>query len=537
MNRIASSRRLRWTTAVIAGLTLLTACGSGEDGGDPGGDSGAPVAGGTLRVGLPVDAGCVDPQQVRPRVTLMVGRTMVESLVYQDPDTGEYLPWLADSWEVNEDGTSYTFTLQEGVTFSDGTPFDAEVVKANIDGVVALGAKASLAGRYLTGYVGTTVVDPMTARVEFSAPSAPFLQAASTVSLGMLSLASATAPAEVKCTGEKLVGTGPFVFSEYNAEENIVVTKREDDRGWAYPDAEHEGAPYLDSIDFKIIPESGVRAGSLASDQLDLDTEIHTEDQPTLEAQGMPIIVRSNPGLALNYFINTKRPIMNDVNVRRAILMGINREEIKDTVLSDLDEIASSPLSSTTPGWIDLSSELEYDREGAEELLDEAGWKVGADGIRAKDGQRLTFSIMYQTPLFNILVPNMEVGRQQLAEIGIDMTLRPLPTAEATVVQTQTLDYDMLISGGTRADGDILRTNFRGLSPELDALLNEQLATVDLDARNELLADAQRLIIEDALAIPINELVLPNGHRPEVKGLTYDAESILTFVDTWVAAS
>ena len=114
-------------------------------------------------------------------------RQVVDSLTDQDPDSGEIEPWLADRWEVSPDAKSSTFHLKDGATFSDGTPVDAAAVKGTFDSIVTTvgAAKAPLAGSYLTGYQGTTVVDPLTARVDFAAPNAQFLQASSTAQLGI----------------------------------------------------------------------------------------------------------------------------------------------------------------------------------------------------------------------------------------------------------------------------------------------------------------------------------------------------------------
>src|SRR5690606_27203662 len=138
---------------LAATALLLAACGSTPAASTA--DPGVPQPGGTLRFAVSSDQGCVDPQQVASNDTIYSLRQVVDSLTDQDPATGELRPWLATSWESNADATAYTFTLREGVTFSDGTPLDAEAVKANFDAVPRLGPRGTLPKGYLAGYAGT----------------------------------------------------------------------------------------------------------------------------------------------------------------------------------------------------------------------------------------------------------------------------------------------------------------------------------------------------------------------------------------------
>src|SRR3954451_17784871 len=133
--------------AALAAALLLTACGGGGGDTATGGaaDPGAPQPGGTLRFAVGSDAGCVDPQQVGSNDTIYSVRQLVDSLTDQDPATGKIVPWLARSWKVSPDARSFTFHLRPGVTFSDGTPLTAEVVKANFDAIPKLGALGILA--------------------------------------------------------------------------------------------------------------------------------------------------------------------------------------------------------------------------------------------------------------------------------------------------------------------------------------------------------------------------------------------------------
>ncbi|WP_258534946.1 ABC transporter substrate-binding protein [Streptomyces sp. PT12] len=185
--RLALPAVLPFATGALA----ATGCGASESGtGD-----GAPEAGGELTFALASDPGCVDPQQQGNNDAIYPARQLVGSLTDEDPETGEIVPGLAESWEVSEDARSFTFHLRGDATFSDGTPVDAEAVRANFDGIVELGARAALGSGYLAGYEGTAVDDTHTATVTFAEPNAQFLRATTTFSLGLLAaIPGAAAP-------------------------------------------------------------------------------------------------------------------------------------------------------------------------------------------------------------------------------------------------------------------------------------------------------------------------------------------------------
>ncbi len=216
----------RTATATVAALAVfgLAACGGGSSQSDA---AGPPVSGGTLRYGLSDAPTCSDPAQSATNQTIYVTRQIVDSLTDQVPGSGDLKPWLAQSWEVSPDAKTFTFHLKPDVTFSNGTPLTADSVKKNFDAIVTTlgGAKAPLAATYLSGYTGTTVVDPLTARVEFSAPNAQFLQATSTPQRGIQADATVAATPEQRCQGTN-IGSGPFVYSAWQQGRSAALRKR-----------------------------------------------------------------------------------------------------------------------------------------------------------------------------------------------------------------------------------------------------------------------------------------------------------------------
>lgn len=329
---MAVSVRAAFAGTVLTAAATLAACGSPTTA--PGADAGPPQPGGVLRYGLSQPPTCADPAQAGTNQTIYVARQVVDSLTDQDPETGELRPWLATGWEVAPDAKTFTFHLADGVSFSDGTPLTADSVRKSFDSIVhTLGAvKAPLGSSYLTGYVATTVVDRLTARVEFSAPNAQFLQASSTPQLGILADATTSRSAEDRCAGAATVGSGPFSYADYRQDISATLVKRPGYR-WGSAVFGHQGEAYLDRIEFTVVPESGVRTGSLSSDQLDATSDALPQDAPQIEATGGRVLSTPNPGIPFGFQPNVTRGPLRDPEVRRALLTAIDRRELVDTVL------------------------------------------------------------------------------------------------------------------------------------------------------------------------------------------------------------
>ncbi|NUS94782.1 MAG: ABC transporter substrate-binding protein [Nocardia sp.] len=524
---------------VVAATFALAACGSGVD---PAAVSGPPQPGGTLRYGLSQAPTCSDPAQSGTNQTIYVTRQIADSLTDQDPASGELRPWLAQRWEVSPDARTFTFHLRDGVTFSDGTPLTAESVRGTLDSIVHVlgGAKAPLAATYLAGYAGTDVLDPQTARVRFATPNVQFLQATSTPQLGILAAATTAEQAEQRCLGDT-IGSGPFTYAGYRQGDSVTLAKRVG-YNWGSAVFAHQGEAYLDRIEFTVVPESGVRTGSLISGQLDATSDALPQDAPQIEAAGGQVATAANPGITFGLQPNVNRGPLRDRAVRTALLSAVDRRELVDTVLGPQFRVATSPLAHTTPGYIDLSGDLEFDIDTAKRELDAAGWAPGADGIRAKNGERLSFGVLFSAA-FAGNQAILELLQQQFRAAGVELRLEPAANADYTVRQN-TKDFDTIYYNVTRADGDILRANFgldarnlndRGAIPALDAVLSGQLATVDAAKRAQQIGEAQRLLLDEGLWIPTIELSQAIGVANTVGGLTFEASARLQFFDTWLS--
>lgn len=498
--------------------------------------------GGTLTLGL-----STDPISIQPRGggagndQLYVARQLFDSLLEQDPSTGKLIPWLADSYEVSDDATSFTFHLRDDVTFSDGTPLTAQVVKDNFDDIVASGAKATWVISYFAGYDSTTVVDDHTVTVKFTAANASFPQAVATSGMGIVGEATLKVAFEDRATGN-LVGTGPFTLDSYTPASEIVLAKRSG-YAWAPADRANQGDAHLDEIVFKVIPEASVRTGALQSGQVAAIGGVPPQDVATLRDAGLQIVARANPGIAFGISPVQDHAPLDDVRVRQAIAAAIDTTEVRDTVLSDDFAVAKSVLSQTTPGFVEVPELIGHDADKAASLLDEAGWTEGDGGVRAKDGKKLHLVLGW----LNNFGPNqaaLELIQAQLAEAGVEVELKSTTGPEFTQGLAAGA-FDLVWGNLSRADGDVLRSSFSTTAsnyykvddPELEQLLQQQAATPDPDARDAVLAKAQSRIVGQATQIPVFELTTVLALDDSVHDVTLGADSRLNQLnDAWVAS-
>lgn len=526
-------RRSHFALVALAASSLLLAGCSGSAQADD--ENATPQDGGVLNVAYDVDPTCLDGQQVGQNVTLNITRQITDSLTDQDPETQEIKPWLAESWDVSDDAKTFTFHLRDGVKFQDGTDFTSASVKENFEAIEDLGAKATIGQSYIDGLTSIKTPDKQTVTFAFDKPNAQFLQATSTMNLGFYSSTTLKQSAEQRCTGKDLVGTGPFSLDK--VEHNKAITlKRNDDYDWPSSLAAHEGPAHLEGIEFSIVPEASVRNGSLLSGQVDVDTSVQSQDEATLEAQGLDIVSRANPGVVYNLIPKTTGEIASDKAVRQALVKGIDRDQLK-TVVSDHQAPATSVLAKSTPEYEDLSDQLAYDPDGAKKLLDDAGWKPGADGIRTKDGKKLSTTLTYWQD-----APFLELVQQQLRTIGFDLQLEKKTTAEVTAQQAEGKE-ELTFGNLTRADGDVLRNYFgvdeqngnaRKKKEKLDDILARTTSTLDEKERTADFTKAAKILIDEGYSIPIVELTGIVGTGKNVHDFKYEASSRFQLYDTWL---
>ena len=338
------------------------------------------------------------------------------------------MPWLATKWTVSPDAKTYTFTLRDGVTFSDGTPLDAEAVKTAYDGIVKLGPLASLGATYLSGYKETKVLAPNKVEVDFSTANAAFLQATATTTLGILSPKSYDIDPKKRALGD-FVGSGPFTLKSYKVAQSVKLAKRKD-YAWGSEINENRKAAHIDALDVTFVPEESVLVGSLTSKQIDVAwprNPLSEQSQQTITSGGGKVDSTVLPGLTYNLIPNLEGHPGRRQGARGAAEVDRPRPSGPHTVFGDDYPVTKSVVDSTTPQWSDQSALLAYDPTGAETLLDEAGWKKGSGGYRTKDGKPLEIALTVAAPW-----AGWDLLQDQLKKVGIKLTQKIVTPAEYT---------------------------------------------------------------------------------------------------------
>ncbi|MGG2460295.1 ABC transporter substrate-binding protein [Streptomyces sp. RGM 3693] len=513
---------------------------------------GPPRRGGTLTVAADKEPDCYDPQVSPADVTASLMRNVYDSLIAQRSD-GSFAPWLATGWKVSRDGTAYTFRLRRGVTFTDGTPFDATAVKTNLDRIVAPATQSEYAASLIEPYRSTAVVDRHTVRIRLSRPFAPFLSALSTTYLGFHSPRSLhAAPGALCAGGPSAVGTGPFRFVSHIKGQQAEFV-RNPRYAWAPPGAGHQGPAYVDKLVFRFLPVGFVRIGALLSGQADVADGVPPQHTPTVRAdRRMRLMSRVPPGVGYTYFLNTSRAPFADQRIRLAAACALDRHTLLESVYFGQRRPADSVLSPSTPGHHPSPGAERPDPRRAARLLDAAGWNQrDEEGYRTRNGHRLSVDLPFVADFTAPEQRTLDEGvRADLGKVGIEVRLTRLP-ANDFLPRRNAGRYDMVAFHWPAADPDVLRTLFgtgatfadggynasRTSDRVLDAWLRAASTVGDRTRRDALYTRIQRRIADHGYALPtaVDQRVV--GVHRRVRGLTFDAHAWPLFQGAWLAGA
>ena len=498
--------------------------------------------GGKILFAARQDIDTLDPHITNRAATRKILIQFLDTLTVINPQDGKVTPGLAESWEVAKDGKSYTFKLRRGVKFHDGTAFDAAAVKFTFDRIQEPLGAPGVARSFLGPYDGADVVDPRTVRIRFKQPYAPFLRMAALSPLGPVS------PAAVKKAGQDFgrapVGTGAFMVKEWVPKSHVTLV-RNPDYNWAPAIAKHQGPAYAEEIVWRFVPEATTRTAILQTGEVNIAEDLSYADVSGFEKNADVRILRGVPaGTPWAIYPNVTKFPTSDPGVRRALHHAISKDAVVRVVFHGQSKPALALLQPTTPGAAPLAGELfPYDPARAKKILDDAGWKPGADGIRAKDGKRLELTWMFGT---NNGYEEMAPLVQGMArEVGIDVQLREQPRAQM---------YEGWWKNETNVgelnwwfpDPSILTTNFhtsrlqafnpaRLSDPEIDKLLDQAAATSEEGPRMELYRRIQRMLLEMGAGIPLVDQVTIVGVRKEVRDYAFNVVTFPVLHDVHLA--
>ncbi len=465
---------------------------------------GALLAGGALAqdsitIGMQLEPPNLDPTAgAAAAIDEVVYANVFEGLARYQND-GSVIPALAKAWEISDDGTVYTFMLNDGVTFHDGTTMDAEDVKFSLDRARAedsTNAKKAL----FSGITDVTVIDPLTVQVTLDVPDGLFI---ANMAKGD---AVIVAPESIENAATAPVGTGPFKFGEWVQGDRVELV--ENPEYWGEK-------PALTSATFKFISDPTAGFAAVMAGDIDAfpgfpapETLIQFEADPRFK-----LLIGSTEGETILSTNNQSGPLA-DVNVRKAIAHAINRQEIIDGAMFGYGTPIGSHFAPHNPDYVDLTGNSAYDPELSKSLLAEAGF---ADG--------LTLSLKLPPPVY--ARRGGEIIAAQLREVGIETEISNLEWAQWLEEVFRGKDYDLTIVSHTEADDIGIYANpeyyFQYDSADFQGLMNDLKLATDPAARSEILKAAQTKLSDDYVNGYLFQLARAGVANAKIEGLWTNA--------------
>jgi peptide/nickel transport system substrate-binding protein len=530
-------KSLKYVLLLIALLALAAAgCGGDDDEAAGTGTEGG-EEGGTLVFGASADPVSLDFALISDGESYRVNLQIYETLISQEPGGTELVPGLATEWEANEEGTAWNFTLREGVNFHDGTPFNAEAVCANFERWYNLegplqSASATYYWQYGFGggfanpeegaigpkdslYKSCDVVDDTHVTINLNRPSATILQS---LTLGPLSMQSPTAMEKyganeggsVDADGvfsttsvygtEHPTGTGPFKFESWTREDRLVLVRNED--YWGEP-------AKLDRLIFRPIADNAARLQALQTGEIDGYDLVEPQDVPTIEGdENLQILDRPAFNVAYVGF-NISEPPLDDIEVRKAIAHGLDRQAVVDNFYGGRGEVAKEFMPPELPGYADDVTEYPYDPEMAQQILTDAGYDLPVE-----------IEFWFPTDVTRPYMPdprrNFEAFRASLEESGFKVVPKSAPWDPDYLGLNNEGKQPLHLIGwtGDYADPDnFIGTFFQSDNPqfgldksneldEVQEVLDQAEIEPDQAARDQLYQEANRMIMELLPGVP-----------------------------------
>ena len=417
---------------------------------------------------------------------------------------GSVVAGLAESWEISEDGTIYTFTLREGVMFHDGSMMDAEDVKFTLDRARSEDS-ANAQKALFVGISEVTVIDPTTVEVKLSAPDGNFLF---NMAWGD---AVIVAPESIETIKQSPIGTGPFKFDTWVQGDRIEISRNPDYWG---------DAPALDTATFKFISDPTAAFAAMMAQDIDAFAGFPApENLPQFEADPrFQVLVGSTEGETI-LAMNNKLPPFDNKMVRQAVAHAIDRQAIIDGAMFGLGTPIGTHFAPHNPDYVDLTAQSAYDPEKAKALLAEAGL---ADG----------FTTTLKLPPPSYARRGGEIIAAQLRAVGIETEITNLEWAQWLEEVFRGKDFGLTIVSHTEPFdiGIYARPDyyFQYDNAAFQELMTTLSSTSDPSARSDLLAQAQKMIADDYVNGYLFQLAFPTVADARITGLWQNAPTQAT---------
>ena len=463
------------------------------------------------------------------------GLYAIYSRLYTFDADMQFQPDLAESYEVSPDGKAWTFTLRQGVVFHDGTPFDAEAVKTHLERLAEPEPSTPRpnGGIWRLHLQEVVVEGPHTVTIVTKAPLGAMLNYLAHGSGGIIS------PAALAQHGDDIglhpVGTGPYKVAEFNAGETLTLERYEQ---------YHGTKPGIQRLVMRPVLEAAARIAALETGEADVIYDVPPVDVQRLEGNADVQVIR-RPSLRGYYIgLNLLRPVFEDPAVRQAVNYGVDKDSIIRALFFGYATKMDSPFAPDLFSYTGVKS-YDYDPEQAKQILTDAGWTPGADGVRQKGDVRLAGNLLIAEGEYPQDIQVGQAVQSQLKELGMELELWRVEASvrisnhmrNENLLPTQ-VEYDSYFWAFNPSNGDPgavmalfdWRTNALDKpvgnwnmvfynNPAVNDLIAQGETTTDLEARTSIYQEIQRILMEDA---PYIYLYVPDGiiaARKEVSGV------------------
>ncbi len=471
------------------------------------------VQGGTFILGDSSDINTTNGILINNSPTSDVMGLVFETLASSDATGADYVPGLADGWEISADGLTYTFFLSQTATWHDGTPFTADDVIFSFDAQSSPDTGSSYTGSFTSTVASYEKVDDHTVVVTATDAIAPIVFFGNFYCPMMPKHIWESVPfAEWAADGgsigqdpARVVGTGPFKFVEWVQGERVELAKNE---------TYYDKVPNIDTFLFLVWPDQIAAIEALRAGDIDaFEGTPPSDTQSLIDDENIEVSIFDTYNFTF-YGYNmdpAKTTLFQEVEVRQALFYALDRDSILENIQLGYGVVANGTQGILSSAYApdQIRTKYTFDPAKSAELLDGAGWVAGDDGVREKDGVKLAFEVMYTggIAIYDQLVPYLQ---EAWAEIGVEMTPNPVDFGAVLVPAiTETFDYEIALLGFSwdvtgdqsamfSSDSYMVGFNFmRYSNPEVDRLNEESNVELDPAKRDALLIESSNLVNDD----------------------------------------
>ncbi|MDF2035587.1 nickel ABC transporter substrate-binding protein [Cytobacillus oceanisediminis] len=478
----------------------------------------------------PRDIGEMNPHIYNP--SQLFAQSMIYEPLVSYQDGGELKPHLAESWKISEDGKEYVFNLRQDVKFSDGTNFNADIVKKNFDAILKNADMHGWLG-FIPKIDQTEIIDENTFKLTLKEPYYPTIQELAVVRpVRFLGEAGFPQNGDTSKGVEQPVGTGPWVLDEYKVDEFAVFKRNEDYWG---------ELPSVEKIKVKVIPDAETRVLAFEKGDLDLvygEGVISIDSFKQLESTGSYETSISEPVATRQLVMNSNKEQLSDVRVRQALHYGFNKQAMVEGVTSDLEEKADYILPTNFPYTSNVDvTRVDYNVEKAKQLLDEADWKLPkGKNIREKNGKPLEIELMYNSAE-SIQKTMAETLQAEWAGLGVKLNIVGVElTTQVERFKANEFDMNFFSNYGAPYDPhtfvNIVATEGFGFReaissyPNKEEILNqiaEVQQTIDENERQQLYTAILSSLQEQGAIVPISYIKKIAVYQKDISDFTFPA--------------